>query len=92
MDTVPVWAALVILGIIGTLVTWLWRGNDKRLDKHSDHIEDHADRITKLEEKVEQHQIEIATLRERWHDMTNHVSRALAEWYTQIVKMIRGDK
>lgn len=92
MDTVPVWAALIALGIIGTLVTWLWRGNDKRLDKHSDHIEDHESRISKLEERSRTTEIEVATLRERWHDMSNDVTHTLAEWYNSVVKMIKGGK
>lgn len=92
MDTVPVWAVLIALGIIGTLVTWLWRGNDKRLDKHSEKLDDHGDRITKLEEKVHAVESETSKLREKWHDLTNDVSHSLASWFNQIVKMVKGEK
>lgn len=92
MDAVPVWAVLVVLGVIGSLATWLWRGNNDRLNKHSEHLGDHETRITRLEEKTIQNQSEISTLRERWHEMTNHVSHTLAEWFNEVVKMIRNSK
>ncbi len=90
MDTVPVWVVLVVLGAIGSLAMLLWRGSDKRHDKHSESIADHEKRLSKIEEKVHNNEVEIAAIRSRYHDIVNDVSHSLASWYTEIVKMIRG--
>ncbi len=83
---------LVVLGVIGSLAMLLWRGSDQRHDKHDRSISDHETRLTKIEEKVHTNEIEIATLRARWHDLTGDVSHALAEWYNNIMDYIRDKK
>lgn len=92
MDSVPVWAVIIVLGIVGSLATWLWRGTDKRLDKHAEKLDDHDKRITRLEEKNDHNSAEVQKLRDRWHDLTNEVSHTLAQWFNELVKMIKGEK
>lgn len=92
MDTVPLWTFLVVLGVIGSLITWLWRGADRRIADHTDILDDLKTRVAKMEEKVERNRDEISTLRKRWHELTNQVSHSLAEWFNEVVKMIKGDK
>lgn len=89
MDSVPVWAVIIVLGIVGSLATWLWRGTDKRLDKHAEKLDDHDKRITRLEEKNDHNSAEIELIRSRYHELVNDVTHSLSQWYTNVIDMIK---
>lgn len=89
MEAVPVWAIIIVLGIVGSLATWLWRANDKRLDKHAEKLDDHDKRITRLEEKNDHNSAEIELIRSRYHELVNDVTHSLSQWYTNVIDMIK---
>lgn len=95
-----VWAILisVISGLIG-IIYWAGQNRDDKQDARSErnekslaeHIRDDInahERIKALEIKVDNHDREIASIRERWHDLRSEISTTLGNWYVNIVKMI----
>jgi hypothetical protein len=55
------------------------------------HVKDDAkvhERVATLEERTNTQGGEIKSLREMRHEIIEHCSQALAEWYTKVVEMI----
>lgn len=71
---------------MGTLVMLLWKGSDKRHDKHAEKIDDLENRVTKVEEKIHTMEVEVSTLRQRWHDLKDEISSTLAGWFMEVMK------
>lgn len=96
------WVWALIVSVAGGLIAVIYRAGQHRDDKQdarfekdertmADHIKDDVtahERIKALEIKVDNHDREIASIRERWHDMRSEISTTLGNWYVNIVKMI----
>jgi hypothetical protein len=96
------WMIAIAISIVSGLIAIIyWAGQsrddkqDARFDKDErtmmDHIKDDVaahERIKALEIKVETHDREIASIRERWHDLRSEISTTLGNWYVNLVKMI----
>lgn len=98
-----VWAIAITIacGLVG-VIYWSGQSRDDKQDARfernektlADHVRDDIqahERLRALETKVENHDREIASIRERWHDMRTEISTTLGNWYVNIVKMIGKD-
>lgn len=74
------WLFGAVFGLIGVLFLLWWQ--------HVQKCTERASEAAKVEEKVATLSVEVGTLRDRWHDLTAHVSQALAQWYTQIMEKV----
>jgi hypothetical protein len=95
-----VWALVVsIAGALVGIIYWAGQSRDDKQDARAErnekalaeHIRDDIgahERIKALEIKVDNHDREIASIRERWHDLRSEISTTLGNWYVNIVKMI----
>lgn len=77
-------ALLWILGIFATVVIGVAVG----LFIHVKEDSKVHERVATLEERTNTQGGEIKSLREMRHEIMEHVTAALAEWYTRIVEMI----
>lgn len=78
-------ALLWILGIVITVVIGVAVGLFV-------HVKEDArvhERVATLEERTETQGIEIKAVRDMRHEIMEHVSKALAEWYVKLVEMIK---
>jgi hypothetical protein len=96
------WIWALVVSIAGALIGVIYLAGQQRDDKQdaraernekalADHIKDDInahERIKALEIKVDNHDREIASIRERWHDLRSEISTTLGNWYVNIVKMI----
>lgn len=78
-------ALLWILGIVVTVVIGIAVG----LFVHVKEDAKVHERVATLEERTETQGGEIKAVREMRHEIMDHVSRALAEWYVKLVEMIK---
>lgn len=87
-------ALTILLALLGALWALFRRGVDRterRLDEHiREDIQAH-ERLRALETKVESHEREIASIRERWHDMRSEISTTLGNWFVTVMKAIGKD-
>jgi hypothetical protein len=76
--------AAIILGLVGVVYTSLRKSEertDKRLDEHIYEDVKAHERLARLETKVEQHDVEIQSLRDRWHDFRDITLRKVADMF-----------
>lgn len=66
----------------------LWKGSDKRLDKHSERLDDHEHRLTRVETQSTINAEEISKVREMRHGIIDEVSHKLSGWYLELTKLI----
>lgn len=91
-------AATIVCTLIGVIY---WAGQsrddkqDVRFDRAEKSLDEHAkedasmhERIVRVETKVETLETEVGKLRDMRHDILEHTTRAISEWYTAIVDRI----
>lgn len=89
MSESAVWGlvATIILGLVGVVFTFL-RGQDartdERLDKHITADVEAHERLARLETKVETLDVEVKTMRERYHDFRDTLTRYIGDKLDEI--------
>jgi len=96
MDETTRWVLAGALGAVLALIGILYNTVVGRADKTERHLEKQEEdrtklreRLTAVEAEVEQIKLEVRTLRDRWHDLVEHVTKSLADWYNRIMDEIR---
>lgn len=88
--------ALAAFGLVCSLVAviyWISRSRDDKQDEAmADHVREDVkvhERVVKVETEVGTLKEEVKALREMRHDILEHVSRTLGEWYINIVERLK---
>lgn len=92
-------AAGIVCALVG-IIYWAGQGRDDKQDARferdekavSDHIKEDAsmhERIVRVETKVETLEAEVGKIRDMRHEIIEHTTKAIAEWYTNIIERFK---
>lgn len=89
MWAVAVPVALALAGLVLRLASRQPDRTEKRLDDHvAEDVKVH-ERVVKIETEVSTLKDEVKALREMRHEIMDHVTKALASWYTSIIDRLK---